>query len=109
MIRGALSPARADGSGCVVGFDDPQLSDDRNESVYYARAIQAPSLAVNGDPLRCERDALGSCIRARPCGMLADGTPDDCLAPIEERAWSSPIFVDFDRAAKNKLATDEHG
>jgi hypothetical protein len=51
-------------------------------------------LFVNGDPLRCERDAQGRCIEARPCGTLPSGLPDDCLAPVEERAWSSPIFVD---------------
>ena len=60
------------------------------------RAIQEPSPAVNGAPLRCERDAEGRCIGASLCGEREDGLPDDCLAPVEERAWSSPIFVDFD-------------
>ncbi len=84
-------PCPALGEGCVSAFEDPGFS---RETVYYVRAVQAPSPAVNGDPLRCERDARGRCVRAEPCGLLPDGTPDDCLAPVEERAWSSPIFVD---------------
>ena len=84
----------ADGGGCSASFDDPEFAETRRESVYYVRAIQAASPAVNGDPLRCERDAQGRCIEARPCGTLPSGLPDDCLAPVEERAWSSPIFVD---------------
>lgn len=83
-----------DGSGCRYAFEDPDFLRDGRESVYYVRAIQAPSPAVNGDPLRCTRDAEGRCIAVKGCGTLPDGTPDDCLAPVGERAWSSPIFVD---------------
>jgi hypothetical protein len=87
-----------DPSGCVAQFSDEDFVDAARETVYYVRAIQAPSPAVNGDPIQCERDDAGRCIRARPCGTLASGLPDDCLAPVEERAWSSPIFADVDPA-----------
>ncbi len=82
-----------DPAGCVVEFEDADFARAPVETAYYVRAIQAPSPAVNGDPLRCERDESGTCIRSRPCGEGADGTPEDCLAPVAERAWSSPIFL----------------
>jgi hypothetical protein len=52
--------------------------------------------AVNGGNLRCRRDENGVCIEVQPCrgGYHRDPT-DACLSKIEERAWSSPIFVDF--------------
>jgi len=88
-------PCPANPSGCIAAFEDPTFTRRQRETVYYARAIQEPSPAVNGDTLRCERDDAGRCIRAHPC--YADGArtdpSDDCLAPVEERAWSSPIFV----------------
>jgi hypothetical protein len=85
----------ADGGGCAASFDDPEFAAAGRETVYYVRAIQAASPAVNGAQLRCERDAAGRCTMSRPCGTLPSGLPDDCLAEVEERAWSSPIFVDF--------------
>lgn len=75
-------------------FEDPDWEPAR-ETVYYVRALQQSSPAVGGDPLRCERDERGDCIRARSCpasGPRFDAT-DDCLSPVQERAWSSPIFV----------------
>ena len=92
--RSFSCPARGD--GCVVAFSDDEFAAAGRETVYYVRAIQEPSPAVNGDPLRCDRDAQGRCLRARPCGRLPNGLPDDCLAPVGERAWSSPIFLDFE-------------
>ncbi len=83
-----------DREGCRVEFEDPDWEPAR-ETVYYVRALQQPSPAVGGDPLRCERDERGDCIRARSCpasGPRFDAA-DDCLSPVQERAWSSPIFV----------------
>jgi len=85
-----------DPSGCSVEFEDPQFSAAARDAVYYARAIQEPSPAVNGANLRCEFDADGNCVSVRPCHP-DERTPasDDCLADTEERAWSSPIYVDY--------------
>jgi hypothetical protein len=91
-----ILPCEPDPAGCSVGFEDPEFSRIARETVYYVRAVQEPTPAVNGDPLRCERDDEGNCLSVRPCyasGPLFD-PDDDCLAPIEERAWSSPIFLD---------------
>ncbi len=83
-----------DGAGCRFEFDDPDYPRFGREVIYYARAIQEPTMAVNAGGLRCTRDADGRCVDLSPCHG-DDRTPrdDDCLAPNEERAWSSPIFV----------------
>ncbi|MFT5696000.1 MAG: hypothetical protein ACI9QQ_001979 [Myxococcota bacterium] len=78
--------------GCVVTFTDPDFVVGQRDVTYYARAIEEPSLAVNGDQLRCDRNEQGECETINPCDPWAPDT-DDCLASIEERAWSSPIFV----------------
>jgi hypothetical protein len=87
----------AEQSGCSVEFDDPEFAAAARHTLYYVRAIQEPTDAVNGANLRCTRDREGSCVAARPCYGSDARTPyeEDCLAPIEERAWSSPIYVDF--------------
>ncbi|HJO24294.1 MAG TPA: DUF3604 domain-containing protein [Myxococcota bacterium] len=89
-----IFPCPGDGAGCSVEFEDPQWLLEAREFVYYARAIQEPTPAVNAGGLRCTRDASGTCIAVNPC-WGDDRTPagDDCLADNEERAWSSPIFL----------------
>lgn len=91
-------PCPETGEVCEVRFQDADFPVDGRATAYYVRAIQEPTLAVNGGGLRCERDANGGCVRVDPC-FSDTRTPidDDCLAEIEERAWSSPIFVDPQR------------
>ena len=52
---------------------------------------------MGGDPLRCDRNEKGECIKINPCyASGSDFNPDDdCLAPVGERAWSSPIFLNY--------------
>jgi hypothetical protein len=65
------------------------------DALYYVRAIEEPSPAVNAGGLRCRTDETGNCIEVNPCqGDYRTPMDDDCLGTIEERAWSSPIFVD---------------
>lgn len=86
---------------CEVSFEDADFVAGKRDVVYYVRAIQEPSLAVNAGGLRCERDASGACVKARPCyGDYRTSFDDDCLSENEERAWSSPIYVRFAEVAR---------
>ena len=63
------------------------------DTTYYVRAIEAASPVMGADPLGCQRDASGRCVELDPCFDRPDD--DDCRSPSEQRAWSSPIFVDY--------------
>jgi hypothetical protein len=79
---------------CRVEFDDPEFQPSARDAIYYVRAIEEPSLAVNAAGVRCERDVAGSCTRVNPCyGDTRTPAADNCLAATEERAWSSPIYA----------------
>jgi hypothetical protein len=82
-----------DPAGCAVTFSDPDFVRDGRDTLYYVRAFEPEKLTINGGNLRCDRDAEGRCSRPHLCPE--GGREDDCLAPSEPRAWSSPIFVDF--------------
>ncbi len=77
--------------GCVGTFVDADFEATGRDTVYYARVFETPAPAINAAGAACEYDDAGNCIRARLC----EGD-DDCLAEHEPRAWSSPIYVDFD-------------
>jgi hypothetical protein len=79
-----------DPSGCTFRFWDPEFEDAERDSVYYVRAFEEPIPTVNGAMLRCETGATGECAQTDPCPR-----GDECLAPEEPRAWSSPIYVDY--------------
>lgn len=87
-------PCPGTSSGCAVEFSDPEFRGLGRDVLYYVRAIQEPTPAVNARGLRCEYDAAGRCVRTNPCfGDYRTPYEDNCLAPLEERAWSSPIFL----------------
>ncbi len=82
------------GAGCRAEFVDRDFPELGSEVVYYARAIQAPTPAVNAGGFRCRYDADGNCVEISPCYTDERTSPeDDCLAENQEHAWSSPIFV----------------
>jgi hypothetical protein len=82
----------ADPAGCSVTFTDPDFRRDGRDTLYYARAFEAPKPTINAGNLRCDRDDQGRCVAVNACPE--GGREDDCLAPGAPRAWSSPIFVD---------------
>jgi hypothetical protein len=84
----------ADPAGCTVTFSDPDFARGGRDTVYYARVFETPKPGINAGNLRCEYDDAGNCVKTSPCPG-PEGDADDCLAPHEPRAWSSPIWVDF--------------
>lgn len=82
-----------DPSGCVVEFDDKSFARD---SVYYVRVLEEPSQIINAGGLRCTLDQQGECIAVDACHQnFETDRDDDCLSEARERAWSSPIYIDF--------------
>jgi hypothetical protein len=77
----------------VVEFDDPGFTRD---SVYYVRALEEPSQIINAGGLRCTLDERGECVAVDACHQnFETDRDDDCLSEASERAWSSPIYIDF--------------
>jgi hypothetical protein len=78
----------------AVEFDDPEFTTADRETIYYVRAVEEPSEAVNAANLRCRYDTAGRCVAMDVCyGDYRTPYDEDCLAPNAERAWSSPIYV----------------
>ncbi|MEE3327672.1 MAG: DUF3604 domain-containing protein [Myxococcota bacterium] len=82
-----------DTTGCTATFIDPDFPALGRDTVYYARAFEAPSPTVNGQKPECLREVDGECLEVDLC--RDDGT---CLSDYAHRAWSSPIFVDHVQA-----------
>jgi hypothetical protein len=81
-------PCPGDAEVCEVEFEDPWYSSAGREVLYYVRAIQEPTPAVNAGLLRCEGDDCEPCY-----GDYRVPFDEDCLSMNQERAWSSPIYL----------------
>jgi hypothetical protein len=86
-----------DGQGCEVTFSDGDFAAAGRETLYYVRAIQELQPTINGDNYRCEYDDQGRCVKINFCRGDAATPEKNCLSDAEPRAWSSPIFVDYNR------------
>ena len=96
LILDAWKTFNCNSTECEISFTDEEYGLGKRDAIYYVRAIEEPSLAYSADPLQCEYDENGTCIKSNICreGLGKEG---DCLAMNEERAWSSPIFVNHGR------------
>ena len=94
-------PCEPDLAGCSASFTDPDFVSSARAALYYVRAFEEEAPGVNAGGARCERDMEGECVKVNLCG--AD-PKDDCLAPREPRAWSSPIWVDTPAAGADARA-----
>ena len=85
LIQDAWKTLSCEGaSECVIEFEDENYSRD---SVYYVRAIQEGTLAINGGS-KADRENFKLCK-----GSFRTDLNDNCLALSNERAWSSPIYL----------------
>ncbi len=101
-------PCIDDGHGCTVEFDDPDYLGENRDALYYVRAIQEATPTINGANLRCKFDENGKCIAVNPCyGDYRTPKSDNCLADVENRAWSSPIRLHMTAIAAPKSAQSD--
>ena len=77
--------------GCAATVSDPDFVAGERETLYYARAFEAPTPTVNAGGVRCSRDASGHCTSVKLCAR--EDPSEDCATVEEPRAWSSPIWV----------------
>ncbi len=92
-----------DPAGCVVEFRDDEHAASERDSVYYVRVLQEETPAINGANVRTRFDEAGNAVSIEPCfGGYRTPESDDCLAPVHERAWSSPIYVDHPALSSRK-------
>jgi hypothetical protein len=93
FIVHACEPS-ADGT-CTFSFSDPSFDKDGRDALYYVKAIQEAEPMINADPLHCEKDASGKCVKVNLCYGDYRSGKSDCTAPAEPRAWSSPIYLSY--------------
>ena len=95
-----------DSAGCQVEFSDDEFLAAGRGAVYYVRAIQESTGMINADNVRCKYNEKGECVAVNPCyGDFRTPMGDDCIAPAQQRAWSSPIYLGREGSARDSEET----
>jgi hypothetical protein len=82
--------------GCTIEFEDPDFATEGRDALYYVRALEEPIATINGGNLRTSFDENGQAVDTDMCfGDYRVDIADECHQNQSQRAWSSPIFVDF--------------
>jgi hypothetical protein len=84
-----------DQNGCSFSFSDPDFKAGERDVLYYARAIQEPWPTINAEPVKCEYDEEGNCVKAKVCTGDYRSGDDECHTMKDVRAWSSPIYLNY--------------
>jgi hypothetical protein len=91
-----LVQCKPDPAGCTAEFSDPDFPSGRRDTLYYVRAIEEPTPHINAGTLRATFDKDGNAVSVSPCyGDYRTPKEDNCTADAGDRAWSSPIYVDY--------------
>ena len=90
--------------GCAVEFSDKEFPAGQRDALYYVRALEEPVGVINAGNLRASFDEGGEALATSPCnGDYHTPVADDCLQEDSQRAWSSPIFVNFKAIEKQAV------
>jgi len=82
--------------GCTIEFEDPDFVAEGRDALYYVRALEEPVATINGGNLRTSFNENGQAVDTDMCfGDYRVDINDECHEPRSQRAWSSPIFVDY--------------
>jgi len=83
-------------STCVFEFEDTDFKKGERDALYYARIFEQPIATINGGNLRTSFDKKGNPVSVNPChGDYRVPLEDECTVMAPQRAWSSPIFVNY--------------
>jgi len=81
---------------CEISFSDDEFSAGQRDVLYYARVFEEPIPTANGGNFRTEVDENNRAISVDVChGDFRTELTDDCTEMVSQRAWSSPIFVNY--------------
>ncbi|MEP1446924.1 MAG: DUF3604 domain-containing protein [Paraglaciecola sp.] len=81
---------------CEVSFSDDSFVKGERDVLYYARVYEEPIPTINGGNLRTKFNENNRAVSVNPChGDFRTSLSDDCTEMVSQRAWSSPIFVDY--------------
>ena len=81
---------------CEVSFTDDDFVEGERDVLYYARVFEEPIATVNGGNLRTTFDENNKAVSVNVChGDFRTDVADNCTEMVSQRAWSSPIFVNY--------------